>query len=61
MVTVSVQVRPPVDGDMLMVRLRLPVNPLIWDTVIIDWATMPAFTAMVVGLDVIAKSGTPTL
>jgi len=44
-----------------MARVTLPLNPLIWDTVIIDWTAMPAFTAMVIGSAAMAKSGTPTL
>jgi len=46
---------------MLTVRVTFPVNPLICGTVIIDWAAIPAFTAMVIGLAVIANSGTPTI
>lgn len=49
------------DGDVLLVRVTLPVNPLTWETVIIDCAAIPAFTAMVIGRGVMAKSGTPTL
>jgi hypothetical protein len=56
----SVHVNPVV-GDTEDVRLTVPVNPLIADTVIVEVPATPASTVTVVGLAVTEKSGTATL
>ena len=53
---VSVQVKP--EGDTVLVRATVPVNPLIGATVIVEVAATPAFTVTAVGLAVTEKSGT---
>jgi len=53
---VSVQVKP--EGETVLVRATVPVNPLIGATVMVEVAETPAFTVTVVGLAVTEKSGT---
>jgi hypothetical protein len=53
---VSVQVKP--EGETVLVRVTVPVNPLIGATVMVDVAATPALTVTVVGLAVTEKSAT---
>jgi hypothetical protein len=49
------------EGDTALVKVTVPVNPLIGATVIVEDAAMPTRTLAVVGLAVTEKSGTATL
>lgn len=53
------QVRP-VEGDTLLVRLTVPVKPLIGDTVIVEMPAAPALTVTEVGTAVTVKSAAST-
>jgi hypothetical protein len=47
-----VHVRPD-EGTMLLVRLTVPVNPLVLDTVMVDVPLVPEKTSTLVGLALI--------
>ena len=51
----------PVAGEMLLVRLTVPVKPLTDATVIVDIALTPGVVLTVVGLADIVKSTTRTV
>jgi hypothetical protein len=50
-----VQLRP-VPGEMLAVRVTVPVNPRRFVTTTVEGPAVPAFTTTVAGLSVIVKS-----
>ncbi len=56
---VSVHARPA--GDTVLVRVTVPVKPLIGATVMVEVAATPTFTLALVGLAVTVKSGMATL
>ena len=59
-VGLRVQVRP-VEGETVLVRVTVPVNPLIGAIVMVEVPAWPASTVAEVGLAEIEKSGTVTL
>ncbi len=52
----SVHVRP-LEGVTVAVRVTVPVNPLMGDTVIVEVPAMPAVVVTLVGLTVTVKLG----
>jgi hypothetical protein len=57
----GVRVHASPDGDTELVKVTVPVNPLIGATVIVEVTAVPTRTLAVVGLAVTEKSGTATL
>ena len=57
----GVRVHDSPEGDTELVKVTVPVNPLIGATVIVEVAAAPTRTLAVVGLAVTEKSGTATL
>jgi hypothetical protein len=50
-----VQVKP-LDGEIVSVKARVPVKPLIPETVMVEFPAFPTATVMLVGLAVMVKS-----